>query len=171
MAVETSHDRSEPLRSPSSRPQTGLLTFGLGDSQRFALDVFQVREVIERNPTERAPCAHPWVAGSFDWRGQTVVLIDLAEAMGYRPLREDARALILVAEVTGATHAFLIGSTGPLIHCDTESLVPPAAALSHGGRIRALTRHEGTLVAVIDAEGLLAMMAAERDDPDGTSRP
>src|SRR3569833_306074 len=66
--------------------RVAMLLIRLGDAQLFGIIVFKVREGLRRPPLDRMPGAHALIAGSCDFRGQTIPVIDLAAALGYPAL-------------------------------------------------------------------------------------
>ena len=136
--------------------RVALLLFRLGDPQLFGLNVFKVREVLRRPPLERMPGAHALIAGSCDYRGQTIAVIDLAAALGYAPLVDDPSAHLLVTEFSRTVQGFLVADLQHMVHCDGDALSAPSAALGFGARVNAMTRVDGALVLVADVEHVLA---------------
>jgi two-component system chemotaxis response regulator CheV len=136
--------------------RVAMLLFRLGDEQLFGINVFKVREVLRRPPLERMPGVHELLAGSCDYRGQTIPVIDLAAALGYAPLRDVDSAHLMVTEFSRSMQGFLVSDLQRMVHCDGESLVAPSGALGFGARVNAVTRIDGALMAVIDVEHVLA---------------
>jgi two-component system chemotaxis response regulator CheV len=138
--------------------RVAMLLFRLGDAQLFGMNVFKVREVLRRPPLERMPKAHDLLAGSCDYRGQTIPVIDLAAALGYPPLREAAGAHLVVTEFSRSVQGFLVADLQRIAHCEGESMSAPTGALGFGARVNAVTRVDGALVAVVDVEQVLASL-------------
>ncbi|MGN2249273.1 chemotaxis protein [Frateuria sp. GZRe14] len=136
--------------------RVAMLLFRLGDAQLFGINVFKVREVLRRPPLERMPGAHALIAGSCDYRGQTIPVIDLAAALGYPALVAEPSAHLMVTEFSRTVQGFLVSDLRNMVHCEGESLVAPSAALGFGPRVNAVTRINGALVAVVDVEHVLA---------------
>ncbi len=157
-------DKVEQQTRLAGHNRVAMLLFRLGDAQLFGINVFKVREVMRRVPMERMPDAHALVAGSCDYRGQTIPVIDLALALGYPSLREDASAHLMVTEFSRSIQGFLVADMQRLVHCEGESLAAPAPALGFGTRVNAVTRVDGALVAVVDVEHVLASLNATRTE-------
>ncbi|MBU6247478.1 MAG: chemotaxis protein [Xanthomonadaceae bacterium] len=136
--------------------RVAMLLFRLGEPQLFGINVFKVREVLRRPPLERMPGAHPLIAGTCDYRGQTIPVIDMAAALGYAPLKDVSSAHLLVTEFSRSVQGFLVADLLHMVHCPGESLVTPEPALGFGTRVNAITRVDGALVAVVDVEHVLA---------------
>lgn len=136
--------------------RVAMLLFRLGDEQLFGINVFKVREVLRRPPMERMHGVHDLMAGSCDYRGQTIPVIDLAAALGYAPLRDAASAHLMVTEFSRSVQGFLVADVQRMVHCEGEAMAAPASSLGFGSRVNAVTRIDGALLAVIDVEHVLA---------------
>jgi two-component system chemotaxis response regulator CheV len=140
--------------------RVAMLLFRLGDEQCFGINVFKVREVMRRPPMERMQGVHALLAGSCDYRGQTIAVIDLAAALGYAPLRDVTSAHLMVTEFSGSVQGFLVADLERLVHCEGAAMAAPASSLGFGARVNAVTRVDGTLLAVVDVEHVLASIDA-----------
>jgi two-component system, chemotaxis family, chemotaxis protein CheV len=136
--------------------RVAMLLFRLGDAQLFGINVFKVREVLRKPPMERLPGMHALLAGSFDYRGKTIPVIDLAAALGYPSLADDESAHLVVTEFSRSMQGFLVTDFQRIVHCTGESLEAPASTLGFGNRVSAVSRVDGRLMAVVDVEHVLA---------------
>ena len=136
--------------------RVAMLLFRLGDKQLFGINVFKVREVLRRPLMEKLPGMHEWLAGSFDYRGKTIPVIDLAAAMGYPSLAASASAHVVVTEFSRSMQGFLVADFQRIVHCTGESLEAPSVTLGFGNRVNAVSRIDGQLMAVVDVEHVLA---------------
>jgi two-component system, chemotaxis family, chemotaxis protein CheV len=136
--------------------RVAMLLFRLGDKQLFGINVFKVREVLRKPPMEKLPGMHELLAGSFDYRGKTIPVIDLAAALGYPPLPDVESAHLVVTEFSRSVQGFLVADFQRIVHCTGESLEAPSSTLGFGGRVNAVTRIDGQLMAVVDVEHVLA---------------
>jgi len=136
--------------------RVAMLLFRLGDVQLFGINVFKVREVMRRPPLERLPGGHALLAGSCDYRGQTIPVIDLAAALGYPPLRDEESAHLMVTEFSRSVQGFLVADLQRMVQCAGDKLEAPSATLGFGARVNAVTRVDGALLAVVDVEQVLA---------------
>jgi two-component system chemotaxis response regulator CheV len=149
-------DSVESYTRLAGHNRVAMLLFRLGDTQLFGINVFKVREVLRKTPLERMPGAHPLLAGSCDYRGKTIPVIDLGVALGYPPLTELDSAHMIVTEFSRTVQGFLVADLQRIVHCAGESLDAPSSALGFGGRVNAVTRIDGQLMAVVDVEHVLA---------------
>ena len=146
----------EQFTQLASHNRLAMLTFRLSGAQVFGINVFKVREVLRRPPMEHMPSMHRLVCGSFDYRGQTIPVIDMALAMGYEPLAEVETAHIIVTEFSRSTQAFLVSDVDRIVHVEGANMSAPSSGLGYGTRVNAVTRLEGKLLAVVDVEQILA---------------
>ncbi|WP_109123987.1 chemotaxis protein [Dyella sp. C11] len=153
-------DKVEQQTRLAGHNRIAMLLFRMGDEQLFGINVFKVREVMRRPPMERMPDAHPLIAGSCDYRGTTIPVIDLAVALGYPSLRDVPSAHLMVTEFSRSVQGFLVAEPQRMVHCEGEAMAAPAAALGFGSRVNAVTRVDGALVAVVDVEHVLASLNA-----------
>ena len=65
-----------------------LLLFRLNGRQRFGINVFKVREVLQCPPLTVMPKLNSCIRGVAHIRGQTISVIDLSMAMGKRPIQD-----------------------------------------------------------------------------------
>jgi two-component system chemotaxis response regulator CheV len=140
--------------------RVAMLLFRLGGPQLFGINVFKVREVLRKPPLERMPGAHKLLAGSCNYRGKTIPVIDLGVALGYPPLTDLDSAHLVVTEFSRSVQGFLVADFQRIVHCTGESLEAPSGALGFGGRVSAVTRIDGQLMAVVDVEHVLATIDA-----------
>jgi two-component system, chemotaxis family, chemotaxis protein CheV len=144
--------------------RVAMLLFRLSDAQLFGINVFKVREVLRRPPLEKLPGMHELLAGSFDYRGKTIPVIDLAAALGYPPLAGVDSAHLVVTEFSRSVQGFLVADFKRIVHCSGESLEAPSSTLGFGGRVNAVTRIDGQLMAVVDVEHVLASIEGTAAD-------
>ena len=58
-----------------------ILMFKLAGRQKFAINVFKVQEVLNLPNLTQMPHRHPFVCGVTHFRGQTVPVINLSQAI------------------------------------------------------------------------------------------
>lgn len=85
------------------------VTVGIG-SEIFALDVAQVREVLDLCPFTRVPNMPDFVRGMIDVRGHGVPVIDMRRKFGLPPAEPDGHTRIVVLEVATGNGRLVIGA-------------------------------------------------------------
>lgn len=132
-----------------------LLMFRLGDKQRFGINVFKVQEVIQCPPLTKVPHAHPVVRGVATLRGKTITIMDLAQAIGRRPITDTSQAYIIITEYNRAVQGFLVSGVDHIVNMNWEEILPPPKGTGHN-YMTAVTRVDNELVEIIDVEKVLA---------------
>ncbi|HHH46017.1 MAG TPA: purine-binding chemotaxis protein CheW, partial [Thiotrichales bacterium] len=126
-----------------------LLLFRIGVRQRFAINVFKVREVIPCPPLKRVPEAHPHVVGIGNMRGQTIPVIDLARALGYRGIENIEDGFVIITEFNRYVQGFLVTEVDRIINCNWEEIMPPPKGTERGSYMTAVTRFEDELIEIV----------------------
>lgn len=132
-----------------------LLLFSLGGKQRFGINVFKVQEVIQCPPLTKVPHAHPVVRGVATLRGKTITIMDLAQAIGRRPIADLAQAYIIITEYNRTIQGFLVDSVDRIINMNWEEILPPPKGTGQN-YMTAVTRVDDELVEIIDVEKVMA---------------
>ncbi len=133
-----------------------LLLFRLAGRQRFGINVFKVREVLQCPPLTAIPKRNKFVRGIAHIRGQTISVIDLSLATGGRPIENIKDRFIIIAEYNRSVQGFLVNSVERIININWESIMPPPKGT--GGRqsyLTAVTEIDKELVEIIDVEKIL----------------
>jgi chemotaxis-related protein WspB len=105
-----------------------VLTFQIG-SDRLALDVRRVREVVPRVRLQQVACSPPWLAGVFLYRGRVVPVIDLHRLVGAGecPPHLSTRIILVARGHNGAER--LIGLLAAQVD-DIRHVTPPSESLT-----------------------------------------
>jgi purine-binding chemotaxis protein CheW len=88
-----------------------VLEFLLG-KEHFAIDLFDVREVVEYTPITRLPNTADYMKGIIDLRGEITTIIDLKERLNI-PINDDlkeeeGRIIVLDEKLTGVKTGILV---------------------------------------------------------------
>jgi two-component system, chemotaxis family, chemotaxis protein CheV len=133
-----------------------LLLFRLSGRQRFGINVFKVREVLECPPLRRLPTAHPAVRGMAHIRGHSIPVIDLGKVLG-RPVSDDTKPLfVVITEFNRAVQGFLVASVDRIINLGWEAILPAPSQMAISGYFTAVTKFEDELIGIIDVEKIFA---------------
>lgn len=133
-----------------------ILMFQLSKRQMFAINVFKIQEVVRLPKLTLIPQRHPYVRGIINLRGQTLPVIDLAQAIGMRPLEINEHSTIIVTEYNRSVQAFMVASVDRILNLNWESIQPPPATAGRGHYLTAITQVNDQLVEIIDVEKVLA---------------
>jgi len=133
-----------------------LLLFKLAGRQRYGINVFKVREVLQCPRLTAMPKRNKFVHGIAHIRGQTISVIDLSLATGGRPIADLSTAFIIIAEYNRSVQGFLVSSVERIINMNWEAIMPPPKGT--GGKqsyLTAVTEIDKELVEILDVEKIL----------------
>jgi purine-binding chemotaxis protein CheW len=104
------------------------MTFKLGD-ELFAIDVAQVREVLEVSQITKVPTAPGYMRGVVNVRGQATPVVDLRVRFGLPPGTGTVHTRIIVMELQLDGEATVLGGIADSVHevieLDPGSIDPP----------------------------------------------
>lgn len=132
-----------------------LLLFKLRGRQRFGINVFKVREVLQCPPLTSMPKSNPYIRGVAHIRGQTISVIDLSMAVGGRPIDNIKDSFIIIAEYNRSVQGFLVGGVERIVNMNWEKIMPPPSGAGRYSYLTAVTEIENELVEILDVEKIL----------------
>ena len=133
-----------------------LLLFNLGGRQKFGINVFKVQEVIQCPPLTCVPHAHPIVRGIAHMRGRTITVLDLAMAIGKKPLSDVKNKYVIVAEYNRNVQGFLVNSVDQIMNMNWQDILPPPKGVGKDNYMTAVTKVGNELIEIIDVEKVLS---------------
>jgi chemotaxis-related protein WspB len=105
------------------------LIFHIG-SERFALDVRRIQEVVPRVPLQVLSGAPPNFAGAFVYRGQVVPVLDLHRLAGAGECPPHLSSRIILVPQPGSDQGRLLGLLASQV-ADLQDLQTDGQALTH----------------------------------------
>ncbi len=132
-----------------------LLLFRLNGRQRFGINVFKVREVLQCPPLTSMPKLNHLVRGVAHIRGQTISVIDLSMATGGKRIEDLSTAFIIIAEYNRSVQGFLVGSVERIINTNWDAIMPPPQGTGRASYLTAVTEVENELIEILDVEKIL----------------
>ena len=132
-----------------------LLLFRLNGRQRFGINVFKVREVLQCPPLTSMPKLNTLVRGVAHIRGQTISVIDLSMATGGRRIEDLSNAFIVIAEYNRSVQGFLVGAVERIINTNWAAIMPPPQGTGRASYLTAVTEVENELIEILDVEKIL----------------
>ncbi|MGO1297182.1 MAG: chemotaxis protein CheV [Vibrio sp.] len=145
-----------------------LLTFRLNGRQRYGINVFKVKEVLQCPKLTSMPNLHRLVRGVAHIRGQTVSVIDMSLATGGRPTADIEKSFVVIAEFNRTIQAFLVSSVERIINMHWEAILPPPSGAGRSNYLTAVTNIDNELVEIIDVEKILAEIAPVNETMDSS---
>lgn len=141
-----------------------ILMFKLAGRQTFAINVFKVQEVLNLPNLTQMPHRHPCICGVTHFRGQTVPVINLSQAIGMRPLEVNKDSIIIVTEYNRSVQAFLVGGIKQIVNMNWADILPPPKAAGRAHYLTAITHYQDEIIEIIDVEKVLAEISPYSTD-------
>ncbi|NOI66357.1 chemotaxis protein CheV [Vibrio sp. 99-8-1] len=139
-----------------------LLMFKLNNRQLFAINVFKVKEVLKMPILTKMPGAHGHVVGVASLRGESVPVIDLRAAIGFRPMHPDEEQNLIITEYNRSVQGFLVGQVRNIVNTAWTEIAPPPKTAGKANYLTAITQIEDEgdkkIVEIIDVEKVLAQI-------------
>ena len=132
-----------------------LLLFRLRGRQRFGINVFKVREVLQCPPLTSMPKSNSYIRGVAHIRGQTISVIDMSLAVGGPPIENIQDCFIIIAEYNRSVQGFLVGAVERIVNMNWEKIMPPPDGAGRYSYLTAVTEIENELVEILDVEKIL----------------
>ncbi|ESP95501.1 chemotaxis protein CheV [Pseudoalteromonas sp. SMS1] len=132
-----------------------LLLFRLKGRQRFGINVFKVREVLQCPPLTAMPKSNSYVRGVAHIRGQTISVIDMSLAVGGPPIEDIKNCFVIIAEYNRSVQGFLVGAVERIVNMNWERIMPPPSGAGRYSYVTAVTEIEEELVEILDVEKIL----------------
>lgn len=145
-----------------------LLTFRLNRRQRYGINVFKVKEVLQCPKLTSMPNLHPLVKGIAHIRGQTISVIDMSLATGGRPIEDIDNCFVIISEFNRSIQGFLVSSVERIINMNWESILPPPKGAGKDNYLTAVTEIDNELVEILDVEKILDDISPVNTDITGT---
>ncbi|GAB3520727.1 chemotaxis protein [Photobacterium alginatilyticum] len=145
-----------------------LLTFRLNRRQRYGINVFKVKEVLQCPKLTTMPNLHPLVKGIAHIRGQTISVIDMSLATGGRPIDDLDNCFVIISEFNRSIQGFLVSSVERIINMNWESILPPPKGAGKENYLTAVTEIDNELVEILDVEKILDEISPVDTDISGT---
>ncbi len=137
----------------------GMLMFTLNmQKQLFAIGTLKIREIVSFMPMTQIPYSHHNVIGTVTIRDLTVPVIDMAAAIGFRPIdkSEYEKCFLIVTDCLRTVVAFMVRSIEKIIECDWRSIESAPETAGSNVFVTGITRYEDKIVQMLDVELLLS---------------
>lgn len=131
-----------------------LLVFELFNGQKFGINVFKVKEILQCPRIHVVPQSHPSVKGLITVRGANLVVVDLCKAIGGTPVIETAEKFVVVTEYNKSTMAFIVDKVDKILHVEWENIKEPPAGLG-SNYLTAIAKTQSEMIQILDVEKVL----------------
>src|SRR5512138_2442034 len=111
-----------------------VVEFLLG-KERFAIDLFDVKEVVEYTPITRIPRVPPYIRGIIDLRGEVITIIDLKQRLNISDenasVSEASRIIVLDSRITGSRVGILVDDVSSVSTFESSQVDTTSASINH----------------------------------------
>jgi len=132
-----------------------LLLFKLVGRQRFGINVFKVREVLQCPRLTPMPQQDKFIKGIAHIRGQTISVIDLSKATGGPAITQTENSFIIIAEYNRSVQGFLVSSVERITTLSWKDVMPPPEGAGKASYLTAVTEIDNEMVSILDVEKIL----------------
>jgi purine-binding chemotaxis protein CheW len=145
------------------------MTFKLGD-ELFAIDVAQVREVLEKSRITKVPTAPEYLRGMVNVRGKAIPVVDLRLRFGLPQAVDTVHTRIIVMELELDGEPVVLGGIADSVHevieLDPASINPPPriAMRWRSAFIKGMGRRGDDFIIILDVNAVFSseeLMAGE----------
>lgn len=138
-----------------------FLTFVLGHEE-FALEIGNVREVMDFTPITRVPKLPGYLRGVINLRGSVVSIVDLHLKLGMKPCNPEDEPSIVIVETGPATDrlqmGILVDQVQEVIHLKADQIAPPPkmGMRLNPDYIKGVTRRNDHVIIILSIEKILS---------------
>ena len=137
------------------------LTFQLG-AEMFALDVAQVREILDFTTITKVPRAPAFMRGVINVRGSVVPVIDLALKFDMAQAEKTLETRIVVVEVEYEGQVTVVGAVADAVRNVIEidpariEATPRIGAAGNSDFIKGIGKHQDAFVIILDVDRIFS---------------
>ncbi len=140
-----------------------VLLFNMGSEQRFGINVFKVKEVINSIELSEMPGSHKCVLGVANIRGESITVVDLRAATGLGAGDPD-KGLYIVTEYNGQSQAFLVSTVDRIVNIRWSDVTEPPSTLGGTAYITAITKLDEQIIGIVDVERVLTEISPPKNE-------
>ena len=136
---------------------TQLLTFTLGE-EVFAVDIAQVREVLEYSEMTKVPRTPEYMRGVINLRGHVVPVVDMRLKFGMNASEITVNTCVIIVEVSMGEDSSVLGamvdSVKEVLTIEPQNVEPPPrmGTRLNTNFIRGMGKQEDGFVIILDAD-------------------
>ncbi|WP_054029683.1 chemotaxis protein CheW [Desulfatitalea tepidiphila] len=149
------------------------LTFRLGE-EMFALDVSQVREILDVTTITKVPRSPAFMRGVINVRGSVVPVVDLSLKFGMKKIERTLDTRIVVMEISLEGEITVIGALADAVHNVMEmeasqiEAAPKIGAKWNTEFIRGIGKHDDEFIIILDVDRIFSVDELSMVQPHGT---
>ena len=156
------------------------LTFRLGE-EMFALDVSQVREILDVTTITKVPRSPAFMRGVINVRGSVVPVVDLRLKFDMEKIEQTLDTRIVVMEIALAGEVTVIGALADAVHNVMEmetgqiEAAPKIGARWNTDFIKGIGKHDEQFIIILDVDRIFSVdelaMVQQQENPTNEEAP
>jgi two-component system chemotaxis response regulator CheV len=143
-----------------------MLIFIIG-GQKFGINVFKVREIIEEPSLSDMPGANESVIGIAYIRNEAMAVIDTSYAIGMgKSVKKEAsksKRFLIITEYNQSSQALLIDGIANIVNLNWSNISPPPSIAGKDCFLTSVSEVNGEMVGVLDVERILSDINQDDD--------
>ena len=160
-----------------SAETTQYLTFTLAE-EVFALDISQVREVLDYSTVTKVPRTPPYMRGVINLRGNVVPVVDMRVKFGMSAAEKTVNTCIIIVEICINEETTVVGamadSVQEVLELEPGQIEPPPRIGTHLNTefIHGMGKRGDQFIMILDIDKIfsaeeLAVVSGEREVANG----
>jgi purine-binding chemotaxis protein CheW len=134
-----------------------VVSFDLGD-EVFAIDIFQVQEIIRMLEITKVPNTPVFVEGVINLRGKVIPVVDLRKRF-HLPVKEDnPQERIIVAKIHNKPVGMIVDEVSEVLRFSRKTVEPTPSLLSEGidsQSVAGVAKVQDRLLILLDLDNFL----------------
>lgn len=136
-------------------------------SQTFGINVFKVREVMDCPEINQVPGSHDYVEGLVHVRGESIPVIDLSRAIGFKRDNPINECKLILTEFNRTVQAFIVASVERIENISWTDVSEPPAGIGSDSFLTSVAKVKkdsfDDLVGILDVEKVLMDINGEEE--------
>lgn len=131
------------------------------EEEEFAIDIYQVHEVLKMVPVTPLPQAAHFIEGVINLRGEVIPVIDLRKRFELPVQERNDQTRIIIVEIEEHKVGLIVDFVTEVLRLSSEAIQPPPARVAGAGNdfIQGIGRIEGRLLIILNLAKILTMQA------------
>lgn len=146
----------EPSSAAASEVQ--IVAFKL-EQEEFAVNIYQVREVLKMVPVTPLPQAAHFIEGVINLRGEVIPVVDLRKRFELPEKERSGQTRIIIVEIGGDKVGLIVDYVTEVLRLPSTAIQPPPAQVAgvRNDLIQGIGRLEGRLLIILSLAKILTL--------------
>ena len=148
---------SDPKDKRDSEVRTEQMINFIVGGEEFAIDIRNVREVINCPEITKLPRTPVFVQGVIDLRGEIIPIIDMRVKLGLRTGEHTSYTAVIIVETDGKYVGAVVDRICSVIRINEDQITPPVRLIAglSGEYVRGMGKLDDRLIVILDVHKIL----------------